>query len=296
MKVIARHGDDPDGRFPSSGATGMSAAFCDQSRDRRIEDPTNLWLIHPAARALLPRALRLGLSANAVSWLGLAFGAFAALAYLGWRDWRLASLAFLLSIAWLIADGLDGMVARATGTASPLGRILDGMCDHGVFALLYLALAFSLGGTDAFLLGVAAAIVHAVQSSLYEGERVRYHRRLRGDPLTPPPLASRNPLVRTYEAVSMSLERKAAMFDHRLAKSPDRALLIDRYRGLAAAPMKLQSLLSSNMRVIVLYAACLAGDPTYFWWFEIILLSPVALLGILWHRRAERLSAMPAGA
>ena len=28
----------------------------DGSRDRRIEDPSNLWLIHPAGRALLPRA------------------------------------------------------------------------------------------------------------------------------------------------------------------------------------------------------------------------------------------------
>ena len=274
----------------------MNAPASDNSRDRRIEDLTNLWVVHPAGRILLPWALRRGLSANAVSFFGLGFGTFAAVCYFGWSDWRLASLGFLLTIAWLIADGLDGMVARASGTASALGRILDGMCDHGVFGLLYLAIAFSLGGTDSFLLGVAAALCHAVQSSLYEGERERYHRRLRGDPSPPPPLPSRNPLVRSHEAVARSLEWVAADFDRRLMQSPDRARTIERYRALAAAPMKLQSLLSANVRVIVLYAACLAGNPALFWWFEIIPLSTVALLGILWHRRAERLSMPPGGA
>ena len=55
--------------------------------------------------------------------------------------------------------------------------------------------------------------------------------------------------------------------------------------------MKFLSLLSTNVRVIALYLACVAGDPVYFWWFEIIGLSAVAFSGILWHRRAEGLSA-----
>ena len=270
----------------------MQAAYSDQSRDPRIEDPTNLWVIHRTARGLLPWALKHGVSANAVSLVGLGFGSLAALCYLGWQDWRLASLGFLFCVFWLIADGLDGMIARATGTASPFGRFLDGLCDHGVFVLLYLALGFSLGTAEGWLLMVAAGATHALQSSLYEGERARFHRRRRGE-LVPARLPSGNPLVRIYDAVAGSLDRAAAPFERRLAAAADKQRLIDRYISLAVPPMKLQALLSGNVRIIAVYAACLAGSPTLFWWFEIIMLSAVALAGILWHRQAEHSSAQP---
>ena len=109
----------------------------------------------------------------------------------------------------------------------------------------------------------------------------------------PPRLPSGNPLVRIYDAVADSLERAAAPFERRLADAADKPRLIERYRSLAVPPMKLQAVLSANVRVIALYASCLAGTPTLFWWFEIIPLSAVALAGILWHRRAEHSSAQP---
>ena len=114
----------------------MSPLVPDRSRDRRIEDPSNLWIIHPAARALLPWFLVRGISANAVSVGGLCIGALAALAFANWHLWPFAVIRLLLSMAWMVADGLDGMIARTTGTASPVGRFLDGLCDHGVFFLI----------------------------------------------------------------------------------------------------------------------------------------------------------------
>lgn len=270
----------------------IQAGYSDQSRDPRIEDPTNLWLIHRTARALLPWALRHRVSANAVSLVGFGFGTLAAWCYYHWQDWRLASLGFLLCIAWLIADGLDGTIARATGTASPFGRFLDGLCDHGVFVLLYLALGFSLGMAQAWPLMAAAGAAHALQSSLYEGERARFHRRRRGE-LVPARQPSANPLVRIYDSVAHSLDRAAAPFERRLAEAADRPSFIGRYLSLAVPPMKLQAFLSGNVRVIAIYAACLASRPALFWWFEIIILSAVALAGILWHRYAEHSSAQP---
>lgn len=155
----------------------MTLTAPDMSRDRRIEDPTNLWIIHPAARRLLPWFVERGISANAVSLAGLALGTSAALAYTQWKIWFLAFAGLLLSVGWLVADGLDGMIARATGTASPLGRVLDGLCDHGVFFLIYVSLAFSIGTLEGWALAVAAGIAHMVQSNMYESERARFHRR-----------------------------------------------------------------------------------------------------------------------
>ncbi|MDT9600758.1 CDP-alcohol phosphatidyltransferase family protein [Sphingosinicella rhizophila] len=260
----------------------------DGSRDPRIDDPTNRWLIHLLGRLLLPLALRFRVSANAVSVTGLILGAAAAWSYLDWRDENRALLGFLLCIAWLIADGLDGMIARATATASPLGRILDGLCDHGVFCLLYVALAHSIGTWEAWGLGALAGIAHAVQSTLYEGERVRFHRRRRGDPGEMRRTISRNPLVRLYDAVALAPDRWSEPFDAMLrnARDPERVGRI--YCDAAVPALKPMWALSANMRILAIFLACLAGNPLLFFWLELVPLSLVLVIGLLWHRNIEK--------
>jgi hypothetical protein len=263
----------------------------DGSRDRHVDDPTNVWVVHLAGRMLLPLALRTGIPANAVSVGGLALGTGAAAAFLGWRNPALATLGFLLCIGWLILDGLDGMVARATATASAFGRFLDGAVDHGVFFLLYLALFVSIATPEAFITAALAGLVHGIQSNLYESERLRYHRRLRGDPggVTGPPSPYR--LARFYDRVAGSLDRLAGRFDEALAAAPDRRACAEAYARRAAPALRLMNLLSANMRVIAIYAACLAGDPRLFWWLELGPLTLVAVASITWHRRIEARTA-----
>lgn len=258
------------------------------SRDPAIEDWSNLRVIHPLSKSLLAVALGHRISANAVSLAGLTLGLLAALAYYGWKTPGLAFCGFLLSLAWLIADGLDGMVARATGTASFTGRILDGLCDHGVFIAIYLALAASLGSAEAWVLAWIAGLFHTVQSGLYEAERARYHRRIRGDggrhDVT---RRARNPLIRFYDTIFHALDRWADGFDRRLRADTSPERLASRYREKARAPMKAMTLLSANTRIFAIFLAAVAGDPRLFWWFEIVPLSIIAIWTIGWHRRAE---------
>ena len=264
----------------------MTVPQPDGSRDRRIEDPTNLWIIHPAGRRLLPWFIARGISANAVSVLGLVLGTLAAAAYAQWTSWPFALLGLLLSTGWLIADGLDGMIARATGTASALGRALDGMCDHGVFTLIYLVLAFSVGTAQGWALAVSAGALHAVQSNLYESERARFHRRIRGIAAAPP-APSHNPLVQLYDWVAGSVDRVAFRFDEALARAPDPVAFGRAYGESALGPMRLMRLLTANARVLAIFLACLAADPRLFWWFEIVPLTAVLVIGLAWHRATE---------
>ena len=259
----------------------------DGSRDLRIEDPTNLWLIHPASRRLLPLAIGAGVSANAVSVTGLVLGAGAAACYWHWHSRAAVLCGLLLSAAWLIADGLDGMVARATRTASALGRFLDGVCDHGVFALIYLVLAFSVNTAAGWALAVAAGVAHAVQSSLFEGERARFHRRSRGELAAAAVRTPANALVALYDAVAGSLDRSTRAFEDSLAAARDRTLYGAAYAERAVVPMRAMIPLSANARVLAIALACLAGNPKLFWWFELLPLTGVAVVGILWHRRVE---------
>jgi len=259
----------------------------DNSRDRRIEDRTNLWLIHPAARALLPVALSHGISANAVSGAGLVVGAAAAIAFGHATSPAIALVGLLLAVCWLVADGLDGMVARATGTASPFGRLLDGLCDHGVFALIYIALAASIGTIEAWVLGAVAGAFHALQSNLYESERARFHRRLKGDSGEVAPARTTSLAEALYDSVTRGFDRLANRLDGAMRTSDQPELLGSAYGARAVPAMRLLALLTANTRVMVIFLACLAGDPRLFWWVEIVPLSIVAILGTLWLRRVE---------
>jgi len=263
----------------------MSPHAPDRSRDRRIEDPTNLWIIHPASRFLLPLFVSRGISANAVSVAGLCLGSLAALAYANWRVWPFPLIGLLLSIAWLVADGLDGMIARTTGTASPLGRFLDGLCDHGVFLLIYVALATSIETAEAWTLAICAGLLHALQSNFYESERARFHRRCLG--VATRTQAAGNPFVRFYDRVSGLVDGLAGGFDEVLARHPSPVQLGAAYGLEAAKPLRLMSLLSANVRVCAIFLACVARDPALFWWFEILPMTAILIIGLVWHRRLE---------
>jgi len=260
----------------------------DGARDRGIDDPTNSWIVHPLGRLLLVPALGLRIGPNPVSLAGLASGAAAAAAFHRWADPRFATLGFLLAVLWLVLDGLDGMIARATGAASDFGRLLDGLCDHMVFVLLYVSVATAIGTAGAWCLAIAAGAVHAVQASLFEGERLRYHRRIETDPGPAVRPSSPHRLTRLYEAVAQLPDGWAAPFDRRLRTAPAPAALAAAYRIAARGPLRLMALLTNNMRVLALYAACLAGDPRLFWWLELGPMTAVTVAGLLWHRRVER--------
>jgi hypothetical protein len=216
------------------------------------------------------------------------FGAAASAAFYRWSDWRFACLGLVLCFLWLIADGLDGMIARATRTTSAFGRFLDGICDHVVFVLLYCALAASIGTTSAWTLAVAAGAVHAVQATLYEGERTRFHRRLRGGLVGAGHRQSANPLVRVYDALANSLDRWSGPFEAQMRLARDPLAAGAEYTRRSVGPMKLMSLLTNNTRVLIIFAACLIGQPEVFWWAELTVQTLILMTGLIWVRSTER--------
>ncbi len=256
-----------------------------------IEVPSNRFLLHPLADRLVPPALALGLSANVASLLGLGCGLLAALAYHHWPDWRFALLGWLLMLGWHLCDGLDGRIARATGTASPFGRFLDGFADYGVFVVVHVSLALSLADPVAALaLALAAGVAHAVQSAFYEARRATWLRRLAGQFAVTPRTAVGGPVERLYNAIEARLGHRATPFDqHLAAAAPDlRGRLLDQWARRALAPMRLLWLQSANARTHAILLACLLGDPRLAWWWELLVLTPLALAGGVLLARAER--------
>ena len=62
----------------------------------------------------------------------------------------------------LIADGLDGRIARALGVSSEFGKEMDSLCDLGSFGIAPAFLAYSFCLNNFGTLGKAAAIIFAL--------------------------------------------------------------------------------------------------------------------------------------
>ena len=258
------------------------------ARPREIEEPLNLLLIHPLARTLLPLAARSGVHPNLVSLAGIGFGALAAPAFHAIGDWRMALLGLAAMIGWHVCDGLDGLLARATGRTSSFGRFLDGFCDYSVFVLVYVSLAIALmPDYGAIIWGVAATAgaAHAVQSAWYEAQRELYIRRCNGEFAGIERVAVGGILERLYNSGQSALMAGAARMDAALRANPQ---LLPHYRRRLERVVALSGLLGPTGRTLAIAIACVVALPELFWLWEIVALLPALVLLDSWRQRRER--------
>jgi phosphatidylglycerophosphate synthase len=115
------------------------------------------WAIWPRVVAGLIAA---GLSANAISVLGmvagvLAGGAFALTAMAGPYEWVAWLFAALFVQLRLLANLLDGMVAIAAGQASPVGELYNEVPDRVSDTAIFIGAGSAVGGD--VVLGLLAA-------------------------------------------------------------------------------------------------------------------------------------------
>lgn len=278
-------------------------------RASEIEEITNLYVIHPVSSFLTPWLARLGITPNAVSLTGMAFGILAGFAYYHYQDLRWAVAGFVLMIAWHVMDGADGQLARLTHAQSELGKILDGICDYVTFIAVYSALAAALSrdiGGWSWLLAVVAGLCHAVQSAAYEAQRQEYSfwgLGRKSAELTFPSSSGpggRAPqpmeiLYRLYVGAQLLVSGQVVEFRDRLAAAigraaPDRATAIRaRYREVFAPAVRHWSILSANYRTIGIFIATALGRPHYYFVFEIIGFSAILALLLAYQRSRCRL-------
>ena len=278
-------------------------------RTSEIEEITNLYLIHPVASRLTPSLARLGITPNAVSLAGMAFGIMAGLAYYHFRDRAFVIVGFLLMVAWHIMDGADGQLARLTNAQSQLGKILDGICDYVVFIAVYCGLGAALSdetGGWVWLLVIVSGLCHSAQSAAYELQRQDYNYwgwdRKSAELLAPDalPAAGAGPVAwlmaliyRLYVVGQLQMAGVAMEFRKKLgailAAQPLLAADIrDRYRATFAPSVFRWSIMSANYRTLGIFIAALAGRPLYYFWFEIVGMSLLTLLLIAGQRLRYR--------
>lgn len=283
----------------------MSGETPPKGRPPEIEEISNRWLIHPVARRLVPVAARLGVTPNAVSLTGMGCGLLAGLAYHRVGHPGLAVAGLALMGLWHLMDGIDGQLARLTGTHSAFGKVLDGICDYVTFAAVYLGLGSALAsrhGDWVWALVAVAGASHAAQGASYEAQRQDYDAFGwgRGAAAGTDGTGVRREagafgrLLGAYTALQGVLLGTDAATRAGLAAASADPRARAAYRARFAPALRTWSVLSANCHTAAIFVFAVSGAPLWYFVFEAVGLNALlaVLLGAQRARSARFVSAL----
>nr|WP_246438939.1 CDP-alcohol phosphatidyltransferase family protein [Novosphingobium piscinae] len=285
-------------------------------RPRELQDPLNHYLYHPLAWQLARLLAPTPLTPNMVSVVGGSCVVAAACAYagpaFGLLSWPLSALlGMALHMTWHVVDGADGDLARLTGRSSPIGEMVDGLCDYCSHIVLYLVLGWLLAGMAApgerwiaWAWMWAAGLSHVVQANHVEVQRRQYQWWVYGTPWIRNSHAADSAtgrslfggLVSAYLALATGLTPHALRIDAAVAAGQDDPARREAIRGAvrAEAPplLLLCKILGPNPRAIVLGLAMLAGSPLWYFLYQSLVLNVLLVVSVIAHNRAaQRIAA-----
>ena len=283
-------------------------------RPRELEDGLNYYLYHPLAWRLALLLAKTPLTPNMVSVIGAMNVVAAAFVY-GWGfahgwGWPGALLGMALHMAWHVWDGADGDLARITGRASPIGEMVDGICDYASHVVLYLVLGWiayhQIAAWTTPLLGwmtvpltLAAGVSHIVQANHVEVQRRSYQwwvyakpwiRQTREKADESTRTGASGALVSLYMYVGGKFATNTPLIDAAVDAAQGDPVRLELIRAAARkeAPRLLAILkvLGPNPRAVLLGLSMLAGSPLYYFFWLIVVLNAALKASIAMHNAA----------
>lgn len=296
-------------------ADGVSATY----KARDVEEIIDILFYRPIGYRLALAARALRATPNAVTIVGILIGVTAG-HFFYYDSLTLNALGMGLWVISNMFDSADGQLARMTGQATQLGRILDGFGGNLVFFSIYFhislhhALSGGALGWWVFGLAIAAGACHSLQSAMadyYRNGFLRYVVRKGGAELDrSADVRARYAAARWKEGfwnklflrfyLNYTVEQEAFSPQFQTMRdAADRAYGGDipdhfaaEYRRLNKPLLKYYNFLTINGRVLTLFAFVLIGYPELFFVTEI-----TAFNVLLWLvlRRQERNNRQLAG-
>jgi hypothetical protein len=220
-----------------------------------------------------------------------------------------ALLGMLLHMSWHVVDGADGDLARITGRTSPLGELVDGICDYVSHIVLYVLLAFVLTGTLgagwAWFWTLAAGAGHIVQANHVEVQRRFYQHWTYGTPWLHNSNNSGKALFSDKGGLGFVLRVFVAGYLRLAAGMSPNALRIDAAvtRAMTSDPAFLARIraevqheqrpllvmlryLGPNPRAILLGLSMIAGSPLWYFLYLSVALNLLLMLSVRLHDAA----------
>ncbi|MBX9642751.1 MAG: CDP-alcohol phosphatidyltransferase family protein [Novosphingobium sp.] len=286
-------------------------------RVRELQDPLNLYLYHPLAWHLARLLAKTPLTPNIVSILGGMLVISAAIVY-AQPSWPLsAMLGMALHMAWHVVDGADGDLAWMTGRSSPIGEMVDGLCDYLSHIVLYVLLGWMLWHTDGLFSGwnavwliLAAGLSHAVQANHAEVQKRQYQYWVYGTPWlrmshdqsdSETSRSWAGKLVSAYIGVASGMTPHALKIDAAVAAAqgkPDRlAAIAQAVRAESPPLLFMTKLLGPNPRAVLLgLSMVLLATPLWYLLYQVLVLGALLVLSVQMHNAAARRIAATIGA
>lgn len=275
-------------------------------KPRELQGFLNRTLYHPAARRLAAFLANTPVTPNMVSVSGAVMVVTAGVLY-AWVGTPAAIAAgFVIHLLWHVVDGADGDLARMTGRASPIGEMIDGMCDYFGHIALYLLLAGALDdalGWTAWAIALAAGFSRMVQSVFAESSRRSYQWWAYGVPWIQQNKSAATGLgltgfmTRLYLGASDLLNGATRTVNALVTSAEVDPVERQRIARLAreSGPqfLALPAVLGANPRTIILGVSMIAGTPLWFFLVEVTLLNVVLVAAVLrQHAQCRRLVAL----
>ena len=291
---------------PSAPTAAPSVESTYKNRD--VESSLDIYFYRPIGYALALFFAKLRFTPSMVSLLGGSIGVVAGHLYY-YSDLRVNLVGMALHILTNALDNADGQLARLTNRGSLHGAIMDGFADYIVFMSVYVHLCLRYmaeGGSAAiWLLAVAAAASHAVQSMMIDYFRYGYLQFVAGKRSAD---ANASETVRAvYEATSWrSFLKKLGLRNYlnytrqqeALAPNLLRLRLATRdaipdwltlaYRKGCKPLVKWCNCLATNPRMFLLFAVLLLGQPVWYFVVELTILNVVLVFVLLRHNAVFR--------
>lgn len=284
-------------------------------RPRELEDWLNYYLYHPLAWRLALLLAKTPLTPNMVSVIGAMNVVAAAFVY-GWGyahgwGWPGALLGMALHMAWHVWDGADGDLARITGRASPIGEMVDGICDYASHVVMYFVLGWIAyeqitGWTGSWVIGLiaiplmlVAGVSHVVQANHVEVQKRSYQwwvyakpwiRQTREKADESTKTGASGALVSLYMYVGGKFATNTPLIDEAVdeAQNDPARLEVIRTAARKEAPKLLAILrvLGPNPRAVLLGLSMLAGSPLWYFLWLIVVLNATLKASIRMHNEA----------
>jgi hypothetical protein len=277
---------------------GQEEARPAKTRPAELEDGLNRFVYHPLSHRLALLLRHTPVTPNMVSVSSFLSIVAAAAAYTVLPFAQSVAVGLALHILWHILDGADGDLARLTNRTSPLGEVIDGICDYAGHVVLYTALAFYAGGWCWVVTPLAAAS-RILQANHIESVRRTYLWRAYGVPWianTRDSAAGRGViggLTALYVTVGAWLNPKSEEADARISAAGEEGRALARRIGSRA--LQWQVWLGPNRRTLLLGLSIAVGTPLWFFLLEATLFNLLLIASVLRQRRvnAELAAALP---
>jgi CDP-alcohol phosphatidyltransferase len=240
----------------------------------------------------------MGITPAIATLLGGVLGVIAGRLYY-YPDVRINAVGMLLHVLANLFDNVDGQLARLTNSGSRAGRAIDSVVDQIIFINIYVHLGLRCLNDHSFwfvlIVTCAAGFSHAVQAAaadyyrnafLYFGTRGH-----RGDMESSSQLRAEfqacrwreHPWRKLFFGAYLNFIREQELLSPNLAKlrhvtdalfQPSvPSWFQKRYYQWARPMFKWWSGLMTNTRMLVLFVSLFAGQPMWFFWFELTVLN-----------------------